>query len=149
MPLAADRVVLVTAVTAEVEGLVIDEELRVAHLDGAYAEALRIDVLTLLADGVRLHDVSVGLSDAGRPVAVLDGVVGEAAHARGVTEIALSLSFTHEVATAMALLVTDDVRPKPKEDRDPKAEMLASFKQARSVIDELERLQGDVSGALG
>jgi holo-[acyl-carrier protein] synthase len=100
------------------------------------------------ADGVRLHDVSVGLSDAGRPVALLDGVVRDAAQKQGVTEIALSLSFTHEVATAMALLVTDEVRPKAKEERDPKAEMLASFKQARSVIDELERLQGDLSGAL-
>lgn len=100
------------------------------------------------ADGVRLHDVSVGLSDAGRPVALLDGVVRDAAQQQGVTEIALSLSFTHEVATAMALLVTDEVKPKAKEERDPKAEMLASFKQARSVIDELERLQGDLSGVL-
>ena len=99
-------------------------------------------------DGVRLHDVSVGLSDAGRPVALLDGVVRDAAQQQGVTEIALSLSFTHEVATAMALLVTDEVKPKAKEERDPKAEMLASFKQARTVLDELDRLQGDVASAL-
>jgi holo-[acyl-carrier protein] synthase len=67
---------------------------------------------------------------------------------RGVTEIALSLSFTHDVATAMALLVTDEVRPKPREERDPQAELLSSFKQARTVIDELERLQGDISSTM-
>ena len=63
-------------------------------------------------------------------------------------EIALSLSFTHDVATAMALLVTDEVRPKPKDERDPQRELLTSFKEARSVIDELERLQDEVSSTL-
>jgi len=99
-------------------------------------------------DGVGRHDVAVGVSDAGRPVAVLSGRVAEAAAARGVAEIALSLSFTHEVATAMALLVTDEVRPKPKEERDPERELLSSFKRARSVLDELDSLQGDVAATL-
>ena len=58
--------------------------------------------------------------------------------------IALSLSFTHDVATAMALLVTDEVRPQPKVERDPQQELMSSFKQARTVIEELERLQGNL-----
>ena len=99
-------------------------------------------------DGVGRHDVAVGVSDAGRPVAVLAGRVAQAAAERGVAEIALSLSFTHEVATAMALLVTDEVRPKPKEERDPERELLTSFKRARSVLDELDSLQGDVAATL-
>lgn len=97
---------------------------------------------------VRRFDVSVRAGDNGRPTAVLSGKAQQVAAARGVTEIALSLSFTHEVATAMALLVTDDVRPKPKEERDPQRELLASFRQARTVLDELDRLQGDVADAL-
>ena len=97
---------------------------------------------------VRRFDVSVGVADNGRPVAVLAGKAQQAATALGVREIALSLSFTHEVATAMALLVTDDVRPKPKEERDPQRELMASFRQARTVLDELERLQGDVANTL-
>ncbi len=97
---------------------------------------------------VTRHDVSVGVAENGRPVAVLSGRAQELAAERGVTEIALSLSFTHEVATAMALLVTDDVKPKPKEDRDPQRELLASFRQARTVLDELDRLQGDVAATL-
>ena len=48
----------------------------------------------------------------------------------------------------MALLVTDEVRPKPKDERDPQRELLTSFKEARSVIDELERLQDEVSSTL-
>lgn len=100
------------------------------------------------SEGIRRQDVSVGHAENGRPVAILAGRAKQMADERGVTEIALSLSFTHDVATAMALLVTDEVRPKPKDERDPKREMLSSFKQARSVIDELERLQGDVAASL-
>lgn len=114
--------------------------------------AARIAVLKALGlgfgNGVRRSDVSVGIGDNGRPVALLAGKVQEIARERGVSEIALSLSFTHDVATAMALLVTDEVRPKTKEERNPQRELLASFKQARSVIDELERLQGDVASTL-
>ena len=114
--------------------------------------AARVAVLKALGcswgEGAGRHDVSVRLDADGRPVAVLSGIVKEAAEARGVTEVALSLSFTHEVATAMALLVTDEVKPQPKEERDPQRELLQSFRQARSVIDELERLQGDVAATL-
>ena len=99
-------------------------------------------------EGITRRDVSVGHGDNGRPVAILAGRAKQVANERGVSEIALSLSFTHDVATAMALLVTDEVRPKPKEERDPERELLSSFKQARSVIDELERMQGDVSAVL-
>lgn len=99
-------------------------------------------------DGLARYDVTVGAGDNGRPVALLAGRAQEAATHKGVTEIALSLSFTREVATAMALLVTEEVRPKPKEERDPQREMLASFRDARTVIDELERLQGEVAATL-
>lgn len=98
--------------------------------------------------GFTRRDVSVGHADNGRPVAMLAGRAKELAEQQGVTEIALSLSFTHDVATAMALLVTDEVRPKPKDERDPQKELLSSFREARHVIDELERLQGDVASSL-
>ena len=98
--------------------------------------------------GARRGDVATTVADNGRPMAVLAGNVAQVAAERGVTEIALSLSFTHDVATAMALLVTDEVRPKPREEHDPQAELLSSFKQARTVIDELERLQGDISSTM-
>ncbi len=98
--------------------------------------------------GVGLHDVSVTVDDKGRPRAVLSGRVQKAAERQEVVEVALSLSITHEVATAMALLVTDEVRPRPKEERDPEREFMSSFREARTVIDELERLQGDLSATM-
>ena len=108
--------------------------------------AARVAVLKALGctvgrEGVGRHDVTVALGADRRPVAVLSGGAQKAAAARGVSEVALSLSFTHEVATAMALLVTDEVKPKPREERDPERELLSSFREARSVIDELERMQ--------
>lgn len=138
--------------------LFTDDERRFCEASARPAEqyaarfAARVAVLKALDlgffGGVRLTDVSVGTGGDGRPVAVLAGLVQQRAQERGVAEIALSLSRTHEVATAMALLVTDEVRPQPKEERDPQRELMASFKQARTVIDELERLQGDVAATM-
>ena len=45
---------------------------------------------------------------------------------------------------ANAVCVTDQVRPLQDEKPDPAAELSASFKEARSVIDELERLQNKI-----
>ena len=91
--------------------------------------------------GVGLLDASVGRAENGRPVAILRGRAAEIAAEQGVREIALSLSHTHDVAVANAVCVTDEVRPKQDEKPDAAAELAASFKQARTVIDELERLQ--------
>ena len=98
--------------------------------------------------GVGRKDVWVDVGEGGRPHVVLTGKPRQVADERGVTEVALSLSFTHEVATAMALLVTEDVKPAPKEERNPERELAQSFRQARSVLDELDRLQGDIASAL-
>ena len=59
-------------------------------------------------------------------------------------EIALSLSHTHDVAVANAVCVTDEVRPEQDGKTDAAAELVASFKKARSIIDELERLQSEL-----
>ena len=107
----------------------------------AAREAVLKALGTGFAQGIGLKDVSVRNEESGRPVAVLSGRALEIARERGVQEIALSLSHTREVAVANAVMVTEDVRPKVEERTDPEQEMLASFKQARSVIDELERQQ--------
>ena len=60
---------------------------------------------------------------------------------RGVREIALSISHTRDVAVANALAVTDEVRPAPPERDDAARQLAASFKEARAVLDELERVQ--------
>lgn len=99
------------------------------------------------ADGVGRHDVAVARGATGRPEAVLSGKVARIARDRGVQEVALSLSFTHEVAVANAVAVTDSVRPQVDERPDPREELRASFKEARSVLDDLERIQQNNDGA--
>lgn len=59
--------------------------------------------------------------------------LGPLAQRLGVQEVALSLSFTGELAVANAMAITPDFRPKAKEERVSERERLAqSFREARS-----------------
>ena len=107
----------------------------------AAREAVLKALGTGFSEGIGLRDVSVARDESGRPRAVLAGRAAEIARERGVREIALSISHTRDVAVANAIAVTDEVRPAPPA-RDEAARALAtSFKEARSVLDELERVQ--------
>jgi holo-[acyl-carrier protein] synthase len=92
-------------------------------------------------NGVGVKDVSVENDETGRPRAVLAGRAAEIAAEKGVREIALSISHTRGVAVANAVAVTDEVRPKADEREDAARALASSFKEARSVLDELERVQ--------
>lgn len=94
------------------------------------------------ADEVCILDVSVQRKVGERPQVVLSQRAQELARRRGVSEIALSLSCTGDVAVANAVALNDETRPRPPERPDPKAELRASFREARSVLDELERREG-------
>jgi holo-[acyl-carrier protein] synthase len=96
---------------------------------------------TGFSQGIGFADVSVSRNEAGRPEAILSGRAYEVAAEQGVREVALSLSYTHDVAVASAVAVTDEVRPRVDEKPDPNAELRASFRAARSVLDELERVE--------
>lgn len=105
----------------------------------AAREAVLKALGTGFSQGIGFKDVSVTRAEDGRPRAVLRGRAAEAAGERGVTEVALSLSYTHELAMANAVALTDDTRPKAQERQDAAAALAASFKAARSLLDELER----------
>ncbi len=98
------------------------------------------------SDGVRVKDVSVVNDETGRPQAKLEGRAAQIAAEQGVREIALSISHTRGVAVANAVAVTDKVKPKPNPKEDAAKALASSFKEARALIDELERVQ---EGALG
>ncbi|WP_070639124.1 holo-ACP synthase [Olsenella sp. HMSC062G07] len=100
------------------------------------------------SEGVGLADVSVARGESGRPSCVLNGRAAQIARERGVQEVELSLSFTRELAVANALAVTQDVRPRQDERPTPREELARSFKRARSVIDELDRLQDGITDTL-
>ena len=51
---------------------------------------------------------------------------------------------TLDTAVANAVAVTDEVRPQPDDKPDPERELAASFREARSVLDELERAQDGI-----
>ena len=110
----------------------------------AAREAVLKALGTGFSEGIGIKDVSVGKDQRGRPVAILAGRAAEVASERGIQEVALSLSRTHEVAVANAVAMTPDVRPRRDEGNDAQREMQASFREARSVIDELERLQDGI-----
>lgn len=90
--------------------------------------------------GAKLDDVSVTADAAGRPQVVLKGRVAEVAREKGVLSVAISLSFTREMAVANAVATTAETAPKQEEARDPRRELAESFREARSIIDELERV---------
>lgn len=107
----------------------------------AAREAVLKALGTGFSQGIGFADVSVARNEAGQPQAQLAGRAAEVAAQKGVQEVALSLSYTHDVAVANAVAVTDDVRPKPEARPDPKEDLRRSFREARSVIDELERVE--------
>lgn len=93
-------------------------------------------------EGVGRNDVSVSKDANGRPVAVLSGGAQAVAQRLGVLEVALSLSFTGELAIANAMAITAEARPQPKEERLTERQRIAqSFREVRSVLDELERVE--------
>lgn len=86
--------------------------------------------------GLRFYDVEIVRDDRGRPVAKLQGAAQKVADAAGIIEIHLSVSFTHTTAVASAVALTEKARPVKEEKHDPRAEIAASFKELRSMLDE-------------
>jgi holo-[acyl-carrier protein] synthase len=87
--------------------------------------------------GMRFTDVEVIRENSGRPVPRLSGRAAERAEELGIVEMHLSLSFTHSTAVASAVAITEEARPRKDERPDPKAQLAASFKEARALLDEV------------
>ncbi len=107
----------------------------------AAREAVLKALGTGFSQGIGYADVSVVRDAAGRPKCVLAGRAREIAEKQGIQEVALSLSFTRELAVANAVAVTEAVRPKKEETPDPQRDLAESFRKARSVLDELDAVE--------
>jgi holo-[acyl-carrier protein] synthase len=94
--------------------------------------------------GMRFRDVEVVRDGNGRPTPRLLGRAAERAEELGVIEMHLSLSFTHTTAVASAVAITADARPRKEERADPKAQLAASFKEARALLDEVHAEESDI-----
>lgn len=115
-----------------------------AHYAGRFAarEAVLKALGTGFSQGVGRKDVSVGRDSQGRPFVIMQGKALEIAKDLGVVEVALSLTFTGDLAVANAMAITADSRPQAKPSVDNEKTRLArSFREARSVIDELDSVQ--------
>lgn len=95
---------------------------------------------TGFACGIGYADISVAHDVYGKPYPVLSPTAQEIADQAGIIKIALTLSHTHTVAVANALALTQDMIAQDVAEPSPKEKLAYSFKQARSLIDELERL---------
>lgn len=88
--------------------------------------------------GMRFRDVEVVRDERGRPLPRLSGRAAEVAEEAGVVEMHLSLSFTHATAVASAVAITEQMRPRViPEDVTPQQRLAASFKEARSLLDDV------------
>ena len=92
-------------------------------------------------NGVGIRDVSVTRDERGAVRARLTGGAAKVAMEKGVVEVALSISYTRDVAVANAVAVTEAVKPKPDAKADAARALAASFREAKSVLDELERVE--------
>ena len=92
-------------------------------------------------NGVGIRDVSVTRDERGGVRARLTGGAAKVAMEKGVVEVALSISYTRDVAVANAVAVTEAVKPKPDAKADAARALAASFREAKSVLDELERVE--------
>lgn len=91
----------------------------------------------ILAHGVRMTDVEVTRDGRGRPLVALHGAAARIAQEQGVLEVPLSLSYTHNVAVANAVAITERSRQEREKRRDVKAELFRQFKDARALLDDL------------
>lgn len=103
----------------------------------AAKEAVLKALGTGFSGGIRPRDVEVRRSSKGRPYAVLHGAAKEVAHARGVRELPISLSYTHTEAVACAMAITEGSVRATQERVDPMADLAQRFKEARGMLDEI------------
>ncbi len=106
-------------------------------------EAVLKALSTGFSQGVGWQDVSVTRDESGRPRALLKGRAKEIAQEQGIQEVALSLSHTHELAIANVVCVSEEVRPKKKEASDPRRTLDKAFREARSVLDDLDNIEDE------
>lgn len=104
----------------------------------AAKEAVLKALGTGFSEGIGLRDIEVGRSAKGRPLVLLKGRAKEIASSFGVLEIPLSLSYTHQEAVACAMAITSESVRAAEEKIDPMAELAQQFKEARSLLDEMD-----------
>ncbi len=85
-------------------------------------------------EGMRFTDVEVARDQKGKPYPVLHGRAAQVAEELDVSEMHLSLSYTHSTAVASAVAIQRRERePVPETPSEKRARL---FKEARAIVDE-------------
>lgn len=113
----------------------------------AAKEAVLKALGTGFSGGIQPHDVEVERTAKGRPVVALHRRAKEVARELGVSEIPLSLSYTHTEAVACAMAITADATRASRERTDPTEELARQFKEARKLLDEMPPAGAAQAGA--
>lgn len=104
----------------------------------AAKEAVLKALGTGFSEGIGPRDIEVARNAKGKPHVILKGQAKVVADGYGVLELPLSLSYTHSEAVACAMAITADSVRVAEERVDPMEELAKQFKEARSLLDEME-----------
>ena len=88
--------------------------------------------------GMGFTDVEVLHAKNGRPYPHLSGAAEAEAARQQVVSIELSLSYTHQVGVASAVVIREQDRVLRERQPDSRQELLQRFKELRSILDDLE-----------
>ena len=119
-----------------------------AHFATRFAakEAVLKALGTGFSKGITPRNIEVCRNTKGKPYIVLFGKAKEVAKNLGVKEIAISLSYTHTEAVACAMAITENSAVKKQETETPMEKLAKQFKQARSILDDLDAPAPDEGG---
>ncbi len=108
----------------------------------AAKEAVLKALGTGFSAGIGVRDIEVRRSAKGRPYVVLHGRAKAVAHAMGVRELPISLSYTHTEAVACAMAITEGSVRAAEERVDPMRELALQFKEVRGILDDIDAPKG-------
>lgn len=104
----------------------------------AAKEAVLKALGTGFSEGIGPRDIEVVRNKKGKPSAVLHGRAKEVSQEYGVVDLPLSLSYTHTEAVACAMAITAESVRVAEERVDPMEELAKQFKEARTLLDEID-----------
>jgi holo-[acyl-carrier protein] synthase len=102
----------------------------------AAKEAVAKALGTGFSDGVSFSGIEIVNNRYGKPEVLLTGGAQRVAEEKGIVEMQVSLSFTHDVGVANAIAITEAARPRAERGDDQRARLDAAFKEARKMIRE-------------
>lgn len=104
----------------------------------AAKEAVLKALGTGFSGGIGVRDIEVLRNAKSKPYVVLKRRAKEVAREQGVREIPISLSYTHTDAVACAMAITEDSVRAAEQRVNPMEELAKQFKEARTLLDDLD-----------